>query len=183
MRQISTFDSPEAIAGVMDREDVLAEMKKRKAKKPSKTKMAAADFGMQCLRYGLPQFEREWTFAKGITDLPELDRTQYPNGRRWRFDYAWPQYKVAVEIEGVVIMQMIDPRTRKLEWVSRGRHATPGGFREDVEKYTSAMYLGWTVLRFEQTMVKSEYAIRQTMRILCKRDWSGPNSGESNNVE
>lgn len=53
--------------------------------------------------------------------------------RRWRFDYAWPEHRIALEVEGGV-------------W-SRGRHTTPAGFLADMEKYNAAAVLGWRVLR------------------------------------
>lgn len=53
--------------------------------------------------------------------------------RRWRFDFAWPACKVAVELEG------------------RGRHQTVAGVRADCEKYNTAALMGWTVLRFPAT--------------------------------
>lgn len=56
--------------------------------------------------------------------------------RRWRFDFAWPNEKLAVEIEG------------------RGRHQTFIGFRNDCEKYNAALLLGWRVLRFPAADVK-----------------------------
>lgn len=53
--------------------------------------------------------------------------------RRWRFDFAWPDLKVAVEVEGGI-------------WRG-GRHQTPSGYRADCEKYNAATLLGWRVLR------------------------------------
>jgi very-short-patch-repair endonuclease len=54
--------------------------------------------------------------------------------RRWRFDIAWPDLKVAVEVEGGVFV--------------RGRHNRPTGFINDCEKYNAAAVMGWRVLRF-----------------------------------
>ena len=54
--------------------------------------------------------------------------------RRWRFDFAWPDKKLAVEIEGGV-------------W-SKGRHTRGKGFINDCDKYNAAVLLGWRVLRF-----------------------------------
>ena len=54
-------------------------------------------------------------------------------GRRFRFDYAWPDQKVALEVEGGV-------------WTG-GRHTRGKGFLADMEKYNHAAGLGWLVVR------------------------------------
>lgn len=53
--------------------------------------------------------------------------------RRWRFDYAWPDLRVALEVEGGV-------------WTG-GRHTRGAGFLGDMDKYNAAAGLGWLVLR------------------------------------
>lgn len=53
--------------------------------------------------------------------------------RRWRFDYAMPEHKIAVEVEGGV-------------WTG-GRHTSPKGFLGDMEKYNTATAMGWRILR------------------------------------
>lgn len=53
--------------------------------------------------------------------------------RRWRFDYAIPSHKIALEVEGGV-------------WTG-GRHTSPKGFLGDIEKYNTATLLGWRVFR------------------------------------
>lgn len=53
--------------------------------------------------------------------------------RRWRFDYAWPLEKIALEVEGGI-------------W-TRGRHVRGTGFLADSEKYNCATLLGWRVVR------------------------------------
>lgn len=54
--------------------------------------------------------------------------------RKWRFDFAWPTQRIAVEVEGGVF--------------ARGRHTRPAGFIADCEKYSCAALDGWMVLRF-----------------------------------
>ena len=53
--------------------------------------------------------------------------------RRWRFDYAIPEHKIALEVEGGV-------------WTG-GRHTSPKGFLNDMEKYNTATLMGWRVFR------------------------------------
>lgn len=53
--------------------------------------------------------------------------------RRWRFDLAWPNLKIAVEVEG--------GRS------GRSRHKSDDGYDADMEKYNQAQMLGWVVLR------------------------------------
>ena len=61
--------------------------------------------------------------------------TEYPfhHERKWRFDFSWPQQRIALEVEGGV-------------WVG-GAHNRGVGFVKDIEKYNQAAVLGWRVLR------------------------------------
>lgn len=53
--------------------------------------------------------------------------------RKWRFDFAWPDKLLALEIEGGVF--------------TGGRHSRGAGMLADMEKYNAAAILGWRVLR------------------------------------
>ena len=81
-------------------------------------------------RAGLPAHEQEVRFH------PE---------RHWRFDLAWPDFKLAVEVEGGVF--------------ANGRHSRGKGFTEDCVKYNSAIQLGWRVLRFTTEQVTQGQAV------------------------
>lgn len=70
---------------------------------------------------------------------------RFDTSRRWRFDRAWVDLKLAVEIEGGT-------------W-SKGRHSRGAGMRKDAEKYNAAILQGWRVLRFTGDMVKDGSAI------------------------
>jgi very-short-patch-repair endonuclease len=70
--------------------------------------------------------------------------------RKWRFDFAWPDRRLAVECEGGVF--------------TGGRHTRGGGFTKDCEKYNAAALLGWKVLRFTAAMIKNGSAIQQIER-------------------
>lgn len=110
-------------------------------------------FDSQCRMFMLPPAERQLLFAKAAL------------GRRWAFDFAWRQYMVAVEIEGVAVKRLAG------QLVVMGRHASIQGIRGDMEKYNSAALLGWTVLRFLQSDVKPKLAIETTMRVLASKGW------------
>ncbi len=53
--------------------------------------------------------------------------------RRFRFDWAWPDHKVALECDGGV-------------W-TQGRHTRGTGFLRDAEKFNIAAVMGWRILR------------------------------------
>ena len=75
--------------------------------------------------------------------------------RRWRFDFAIPQYKIAIEIDGGV-------------W-TYGRHNRSAGYIADMEKFNAAASLGWVVLKFtpdEQYTKKTFDLIRQTIKTI-----------------
>ena len=80
--------------------------------------------------------------------------------RRWRFDFAFPDLKLAVEVEGITYFGKNKDSSMKL-----GRHQTYKGFEEDLEKYDEAIRLGWNVYRCSPKMVKSGRAI-ETIEIL-----------------
>lgn len=59
---------------------------------------------------------------------------QFQPDRKWRFDYAFPSRKIAIEIDGAI-------------W-TLGRHNRPRGYLNDMEKLNTAASMGWLVLRF-----------------------------------
>ena len=76
--------------------------------------------------------------------------------RKWRFDFAWPDKKLAVECEGGTF--------------SGGRHTTGSGFEKDSEKYNAAVLQGWRVLRFTSTAIRSGVALQT---VLVAMDMTG----------
>ena len=89
---------------------------------------------------GLPLPEREYRFAPP---------------RRYRADFAYPERKLLIEVEGGV-------------W-TRGRHTRGAGYTSDAEKYNLATVKGWRVLRFTGDMIKSGMAvstIEQMLKVL-----------------
>ena len=69
------------------------------------------------------------------TDLKEVCEKEFKFHpvRKWRFDYAFPEHKIALEVEGGV-------------WTG-GRHTSSVGFLNDMEKDNTATPMGWRVFR------------------------------------
>lgn len=75
--------------------------------------------------------------------------------RKWRFDFAIPEYKIAIEIDGGV-------------W-TYGRHNRSTGYIADMEKFNAAASLGWVVLKFtpdEQYKSSTFKLISQTIETI-----------------
>lgn len=94
---------------------------------------------------GMPKPEEQYKFSKT---------------RRWRFDFAWPEKMLAVEIEGKVWGQYVychrcgakvQKKSAGGKWSyvrdSGGRHTSASGYLGDMEKYNNAALLGWRLIR------------------------------------
>ncbi len=73
--------------------------------------------------------------------------------RKWRFDFALVEHKIAIEIEGGLY--------------SGGRHTRAKGYMADMEKYRNAVYLGWKVLRFPPDDIRKGTAILEVAGFLA----------------
>lgn len=78
-----------------------------------------------------PQILTAWLRGHGIPE-PTYELIFCPP-RKWQFDLSWPDYKVALEVEGGVF--------------TRGAHGSVEGILRDMEKYNAAGLLGWRVFR------------------------------------
>ncbi len=108
---------------------------------PDRTRNLLEDYFAWAMEHaGLPLARREFKFARKL-------------GRKWRFDFAWPERMVAAEVEGGT-------------WV-QGRHVRPQGFEKDCEKYNAAAVLGWRVVRFTAAMVRDGRAVRTMLEIFA----------------
>lgn len=83
--------------------------------------------------------------ASNILPNPEREHRFHPP-RRWRFDFAFLDVKLACEVEGLVAS-------------GKGRHQTIAGAKKDMEKYEQALLDGWVVYRCHTDMVKSGRAL------------------------
>ena len=104
----------------------------------------------------LPAPEYEYRFAALSVGLgPGIrSRLAVAGLKDWRFDFAWPDHKLAIEVEGGI-------------W-TEGRHTRGQGFTDDCHKYNEAQLLGWRVLRVTAGMVRSGDALRLIERALSR---------------
>ena len=61
--------------------------------------------------------------------------------RKWRFDWAWPAYRIALEVDGGLFVQ--------------GRHSRGAGQLADFEKINEALIHGWRVFRCTPKQVRN----------------------------
>ena len=88
--------------------------------------------------------------------IPETEHRFHPV-RRWRFDFAWPEYKVAVEVQGGI-------------W-SRGAHVRGLGYQKDCSKRNEAQLLGWIALDVTAAHIENGKALAWIRRALMERGW------------
>ena len=114
-----------------------------KTKKPQAPSLGEETLAQQIKALKLPPPERELLFH------PE---------RKWRFDFAYPTIKIAVEVEGSTLY-------------GRSRHSKGEGFENDCRKYNFATLLGWRVFRFSTAQVISGEAIELLEKSLRLKEW------------
>jgi len=74
--------------------------------------------------------------------------------RKWRFDFAFIEQKIAIEVEGGI-------------WKgAAGGHTSGAGYTKDCEKYNTALVLGWKVLRVVRAQIDSGQMINWARNLL-----------------
>jgi very-short-patch-repair endonuclease len=91
-----------------------------------------------------------------LVGVAPISEYRFHATRKWRFDYAWPEQKVALEIEGGV-------------WTG-GRHVRPKGYLRDIEKYNAAAVAGWRILRCTPTGVLNGEMVRAIREAINKTE-------------
>lgn len=85
-------------------------------------------------------------------NLEVVAEYKFHDKRKWRFDWAIPSLKIAIEYEGL--------------FSAKSRHTTPTGFTNDCTKYNNAAANGWAVLRFTSlNEIEAKEIIEKTISI------------------
>ena len=93
------------------------------------------------------QGEDTFAFHCAVHKLsPTREHVFHPD-RKWRIDFAWPDLKLAVEVESSV-------------------HRIRSRFAGDLDKYNALNRDGWTLLRYTRKMIESGQAINEVTAVL-----------------
>lgn len=91
---------------------------------------------------GVDSFERQYRFIEG---------------RKFSADFAWPRYRLAVEVQGGI--------WRK----GGGAHSHPTMIERDIEKIQVGLTNGWAILPVTSDQVKRGEALRVIMAVIDQR--------------
>lgn len=93
-----------------------------------------------------------WCIDKKLTLRKEYE---FAPGRKYAADWAIEELKILIEFEGGIFM-------------ARGGHNSPTGIQRDIDKYSLAQKLGFTVIRL--TAINYETILQQLDEILKTRE-------------
>ena len=93
--------------------------------------------------------------VKARVGVPCVREYMFHPVRKWRFDYAIPTLKIAIECDGGIY--------------TRGRHVRPTGYLRDMEKFNAAAMDGWLVVKFTPQQLCGEEAITQVRQLVRLR--------------
>jgi len=87
-----------------------------------------------------------------VLNLEPVKEYKFHSSRKWRFDYAFIDQRVAVEYEGI--------------FSTKSRHLNLTGYMKDCEKYSEAAILGWRIIRITAQMLRNGMAFDLIRRVL-----------------
>ncbi len=73
-------------------------------------------------------------------------------GRKWRMDYAWPERKLALEVQGGIFIQ--------------GRHSRGAALLKEWEKLNTAAGIGWRFLYCQPSDLLKQPLVDQIKKAL-----------------
>ena len=92
-----------------------------------------------------------------VNNFPEWETEyRFHPKRRWRIDFAWPEQRVALEVQGGIHM-------------AKSGHNTAAGITRDCEKANEAVVLGWKVLSVTADQIRDGSAIDWLRRLMFEQ--------------
>lgn len=93
-----------------------------------------------------------WVLHREAKIPDYVEELQFLDDRKFRFDWAIPSLKLAIEYEGLIS--------------KKSRHTTITGYTNDCIKYNLAVIHGWKVLRYT---AKNYNQLADDLKILLKK--------------
>jgi len=100
--------------------------------------------------------EREYSDIEAWEKDYEQRYAKSKRSKRYRLDFAHPDTKVGIEIQGGVY--------------NRGRHVTGSGYERDCRKYNLAYTSNWTIFLLTAQMAKDATWLALIASHICLRD-------------
>lgn len=108
------------------------------------------------------ELESELALLLRINEFPEWETEhRFHPKRKWRYDFAWPEQRVALEVQGGIHM-------------AKSGHNTAAGITRDCEKANEAVVLGWKVLHVTREQIENGSAINWLRQILPPVEFERP---------
>lgn len=105
-------------------------------------------------------------FALKIERLPPpVLQFQFCETRKWRTDFAWPEEKILLEVEGGIWR-----KNHLGQWA--GAHSFPANILRDIEKQNAAALMGYSYLRVTKDMIKDGTAVELIKKMLAVKSCS-----------
>ena len=99
------------------------------------------------------RLERQLAAALALAGLPApVPQFRFAPPRQWKADFAWPEARLLVEVDGGVF--------------TRGRHTRGAGYIKDCEKLNAAVLAGWRVLRVTRPHIRRGQAVQWVTQAL-----------------
>lgn len=119
-----------------------------------------ADILASQLRQAGYKYHREFLFD------PKPSQGESRKRRLWRFDFAFLEDRVAIEMDGGTWARKGAKKCRFCGQIPQGRHNTGKGIEGDCEKINHAQLLGWRVFRVTSGMVHDGRAMALVRNVL-----------------
>lgn len=87
-------------------------------------------------------------------DVGMIREYRFHKTRKWRLDFAWPDRKIGLEVQGGI-------------WLGKsGGHTSGIGRARDMEKMNAATLLGWRILEVTSSHIKNGEALEWVRDII-----------------
>lgn len=118
---------------------------------------------------GKSDLEETLLFQMHAVGLPEPERNvAFVPGRKFTVDFAWPDLRIAIEVEGGIFALKGAKRCPVCGLVEAGAHGRGWGIVRDIEKGNLAVLLGWRLFRVTARMIESGEALALIERALAQ---------------